>query len=345
MSSTKKTSRPYRLASPSQTKPVAALSDDSLSEQSERVTNKRRPHSAFVAYESPTRQPRFETTPPPPIPPRPPSVYLIEVADDHHPENSFGLSKTLTYVWKNSPKRKGDVDLNKYPKYSVEQVPPITDQRNRSIPISSRHIVLQRGKTDYWQNTKASPDSLLTSSCQKHTGSASNLLSPALETSPSNSVKHRSAPNGHVISVTTTKRRQPSLLNETQNSEWNVEGDGKQVRYSNLQWFSADQLQKDNRPAIKPRTKRKLEQSIASDSATDTGSSTEQQHQSAPAVLQEKKNDDNVHRSNGRHEGTISRMFVESDVRIFIVVEQIFLFIYLTSLSFEVKYCRILCIN
>lgn len=312
MNPTKKTSRPYRLASPVQTKPLAALSDDSLSEASERLTKKPRPHSTFVNYESATRLPRFETTPPP-IPPRPPSVYLIEVTNDrhhHHPENSFGLSKTVTYVWKNSPKRKGEVDLNKYPQYSVEQVPPMNDKHQRSIPISSRHIVLQRGKTDYWQNTKTSPDSLLTSSCQKHTGSASNLLSPPLETSPANSLKHRLNPNGHVISVSTTKRRQPSLLNQSQNTEWNVEGDGKQMRYSNLQWFSAEQLQKDTRPAVKPRTKRKLEQSIASDSATDTGSSTEQHHQSAPAVLQEKI--DRHLLTNGRHEGTISWMFVES---------------------------------
>lgn len=260
------------------------------------MKKKARPHSAFVTYESPTRLPRFEVTPPPP------SVYLIEVTNDQHPENSFGLSKTITYVWKNTPRRPGIEDLNKYPKYSVEQVPPVSDPRRRSIPISSRHIVLQRGKTDYWQNMKTSPDSLLTSSCQKHTGSASNLLSPALETSSPHTPKQQINRQGQVISITTTKRREPSLLNQTQNTEWNVEGDGKQMRYSNLQWYSAEQLQKDNRPAVKPRTKRRQQQqqqeqhlSGMSDSATDTGSSTEQHHQSAPAVLHEKDSSDRMH--------------------------------------------------
>ena len=267
------------------------------------MNKKPRPHSAFVTYESPTRLPRFETTPPPPPPP---SVYLIELTNDQHPENSFGLSKTITYVWKNSPKQTGTEDLNKYPKYSVEQVPPISDHHKRTVPVSSRHIVLQRGKTDYWQNMKTSPDSLLTSSCQKHTGSASNLLSPALETSSHQSPKQQSNRHGNIISVTTTKRREPSLLNQTQNTEWNVEGDGKQMRYSNLQWFSADQLQKDNRPAVKPRAKRRQQQqhqlSGMSDSATDTGSSSEQHHQSAPAVLQEKNDKDPPDRM---HEGMI----------------------------------------
>jgi hypothetical protein len=292
-------SRPYRLASPSQTKTIPSLSDDSLSEQSERLEKKRRPRSAFITYESPPRSSRFESTPPP----TPPSVYLIELKNNnHHPNNAFGLSKTITYVWKSSPKKKGDEDLNRYPKYSVEQVSPIIDQDRRSVPIASRHITLERGKTDYWQNMKTSPDSLLTSSCQKHTGSASNLLLPTLEAKPNDSIKHRALPNGHVISVTTTKRRQPSLLNESQNTQWNVDGDGKQLRYSNLKWHSVDQLQTDHRLISKHRTNRKQQ---TSDSATDTGSSSEQHNQSAPPILQHKSN---VHLTTEIHEGIVNRI-------------------------------------
>jgi hypothetical protein len=305
-------SRPYRLASPSQTKPIPSLSDDSLSERSERLSKKRRPRSAFITYESPPpRSSRFESTPP--AQPIPPSVYLIELKNNNHPNNEFGLSKTITYVWKSSPKKKGDEDLNRYPKYSVEQVPPIIDQDRRSVPTASRHITLQRGKTDYWQNMKTSPDSLLTSSCQKHTGSASNLLSPTLENTPHNSIKRRDHPNGHIISVTTTKRRQPSLLNESQNTQWNIEGDGKQLRYSNLKWYSVDQLQTDHRLIPKQRIKRKQQKQQTSDSTTDTGSSSEQHNQSAPPILQRKSN---VQLTNEIHEGKFIRNIHETTIKL-----------------------------
>ena len=250
-----------------------------------------------MTYET---SPRLESTPPPPPPPpRPASIYLIELTNNNRPSNAFGLSKTVTYVWKSSPKKKGDEDFTKYPKYSVEQVPPMGEPNERTVPVSSRHIILQRGKTDYWQNMKTSPDSLLTSSCQTHTGSASNLLSPTLDNKPTDPIKRRSDPTGHVISITTTKRRQPSLLNQSQNTEWNVEGDGKQLRYSNLKWHSVDQLQKDHRLITKPRIKRK--QAQVSDSTTDTGSSSEQHNRSAPPILQRKSNS---HLINRTHEGT-----------------------------------------
>jgi hypothetical protein len=143
---------------------------------------------------------------------------------------------------------------------------------------------------------KTSPDSILTSSCHKHTGSASNLLSPTLETKQ-NELKRRRNTNGHVISITTTKRRQPSLLNQSQDTQWNIEGDGKQLRYSNLKWYSVDHLQKDNRLISKQRIKRK--QQIL-DNTTDTGSSSDQNNRSAPPILQQKSN---LHLTNEIHPG------------------------------------------
>jgi len=295
----RKKSRPYRLASPSQSNQILPLSDDSLSDKSERFSKKRRPRSAFISYEPTLRSSRFESTPPPQPPQPPPSVYLIELTNNNRPTNSFGLTKTITYVWKSSHKKRREDDLNNYPRYSVEQVPPIVEQDTRSIPVSSRHITLQRGKTDYWENMKTSPDSILTSSCQKHTGSASNLVSPSLETKQ-NELKHRRHSNGHVISITTTKRRQPSLLNQSQNTQWNIEGDGKQLRYSNLKWYSVDHLQKDNHLITKQRIKRKQQQQQLLDSTTDTGSSSDQHNRSAPPILQRTSN---LHLTNEIHSG------------------------------------------
>ncbi|CAF1306271.1 unnamed protein product [Adineta steineri] len=274
-------SRPYRLASPTQTNKLSPLSDDSLSEKGVQTFKKRRPRSAFISCEPPPqRSTRIVSTPSSTAP----SVYLIEVKNNNRPTNSFGLTKTITYVWRNNHQNKKEDDFNKYPRYSVEQVPPMIDNSKRTIPISSRHITLQRGKTDCWQNQRTTSNTILTSTCQNHTGSATNLLPLGTKTQQ-NDVKYRTKPNGHVISVTTTKRQQPSLLNQRQNTRWNIEGNGKQIRYSNLKWYSADQLQKDNRLIIKPRTKRRQQ---ISDSATDTGSSSEPHNQSAPPVLQRK---------------------------------------------------------
>ncbi|UJR26375.1 hypothetical protein I4U23_007708 [Adineta vaga] len=285
-------SRPYKLASPTQSNKLTPLSDDSLSERTSQSYRKRRPRSAFTSYESPQRSSRVDSTSS-----AAPSVYLIEVKNTNRPKNSYGLTKTVTYVWRNNHlQTKKDDDVNNYPKYSVEQVPPIFSENKRSIPVTSRHVTLQRGKTDCWQNNQPTSNSILTSTCQNHTGSASNILSPNFE-SKQNGIQHRPKSSGHVISVTTTKRDQPSLLNERQNTEWNIEGDGKHIRYSNLKWYSADQLQKPNRLIIKPRTKRRHQ---TSDTATDTGSSSDQHNRSAPPILLRKFNTDVI---NEIHEG------------------------------------------
>jgi hypothetical protein len=279
----RKKSRPYRLASPSQiipnkTNTIVSLSDDSLSERSEQFSNEQQSSPPPPPPPRP-RSSRFES------PPLPPSVYLIELTNNNRPTNPFGLTKTITYVWKSTNPKKNEEDFNHYPRYSIEQVPPIIDQDKRLIPISSRHITLQRGKTDYWQNMKTPSDTILTSSCQNHIGSASNLLLPSLETKQNEIRPTRTKSKGQIISVTTTKRCQPSLLNQSQNTQWNIEGDGKQLRYSNLKWYSADQLQKDNR-----RAKRKQQQAQISDSTTDTGSSSEQHNRSAPPILLKESN-------------------------------------------------------
>ncbi|CAF0760463.1 unnamed protein product [Adineta ricciae] len=288
-------SRPYRLASPTQSNKLTPLSDDSLSEKTSQSHRKRRPRSAFTSYESPPRSPRVDSTPS-----ATPSVYLIEVKNSNRPTNSYGLTKTITYVWRNNhhhhQQHRKEGDVNTYPKYSVEQVPPILDDSKRTVPVQSRHVTLQRGKTDCWQNNQITTSSILTSTCQNQTGSASNLLSPILHTKQ-NEPKHRTKSYGHIISITTTKRQQPSLLNERQNTEWNVEGDGKHIRYSNLKWHSADQLQKPERLMIKPRTKRRYQ---TSDSATDTGSHSDQHNRSAPPILQ---HEFDTPVTNEKHEG------------------------------------------
>ncbi|CAF3855285.1 unnamed protein product, partial [Rotaria sordida] len=292
----KKKSRPYRLASPSRTTTITqipSLSDDSLSEKNEPLlfknqyshTNESKKNSSqHLESLSPTSSSTSNKSP---------SVYLIELKNSNRPINSFGLTKTITYVWKSNYPKNSENDLNHYPKYSVEQVPPINDYNKRLIPISSRHILLQRSKIDFWQNMETirttTTDSILTSSCQNHIGSATNLLLPTLD-NQQNDIKQTTSSNGHIISITTTKHRPPSLLNQSQNTQWNIEGNGKQLKYSNLKWYSADQLQKDNYFTTKQRTKRKQQQQHISDSTTDTGSSSEQHNRSAPPILQHQSN-------------------------------------------------------
>lgn len=297
----KKKTRSYKLASPVQPQQAPSISDDSLSEKSENILKKRRPHSSYVSYEAAQYSSPNESLTPPLVPP---SIYLIELKNNNRSANLFGLTKTVTYVWKSHYPKSEEKDFNSYPKYTVEQVPPIIEHNRNPIPVSSRNITLQRGKIDYWQNMRTSPDSMLTSSCQNHTGSASNLLSPSLD-KQKNDIQRTPSSKGHVISITTTKRRQPSLLNQTQNSQWNIEGDGKQLRYSNIKWYSVDHLQKDNRYVTKHRTKRKQlqeEQLHTSDSATDTGSSSEQNTRSAPPIIQ-RTTDINV--INEHHQGMV----------------------------------------
>lgn len=119
-----------------------------------------------------------------------------------------------------------------YSRYSIQYIQPIKNSHKRSIPILSRNITLQRGQIDYWQNCEILSDTILTSSCENSTGSACNLLSlPSTKNSC-----------GHIISITTTKRSQPSLLNKSRNIQWNIEGDGNQIRYSKIQLHSDEEL-------------------------------------------------------------------------------------------------------
>ncbi len=238
----RKKTHSQRLSSPPQV--PSSLSDDSLSEQ-----HQSRPHSTYMStkYVSP-----------------PTSVYLLRLPNQITPTPSFGLTKSSTYTWKNE-----DEDNDYYPHYSIEQVLPNLDDQKRSIPILSRHITLQRGQTDYWENCEISPDTIITSSCENSTGSASHLLSSSPDFKQS---KNRRNSHGHIISITTTKRQQPSLLNKSKKTRWNIESDGKQLRYSKVNWHSDEQLQKHTHSGPKR----------LSDSQTDTGSSNEQKNRSKP---------------------------------------------------------------
>ena len=156
------------------------------------------------------------------------SVYLIEVPN----ENSFGLTKSQVYLWKNTNSN----DENET-NYSIEQIQPNSNCSKRSMTISSRHVILQRGQIDYWQNCDLSADAIITSSCQKSTGSASHLL-------PQTTDNNFDRTTGHIISITTTKRQQPSLLNQAKHIHWNIEHDGKQTRYSRTNdEFKSNQLE------------------------------------------------------------------------------------------------------
>jgi hypothetical protein len=172
--------------------------------------------------------------------------------------NSFGLEKTITDVWKST---NSNEENDYYPRYSTEYTQPIKNTDKNSIPILSRNIILQRGQIDYWQNCETLHDSMITSSCENSTGSASHLLSPSL-----NDIKQHKNSNGHIISITTTKRHQSSLLNKSKNTQWNIKGDGKQLRYSKIKSHSDDQLLSQIKHF------------------TDTGSSSETNHLSIPII-------------------------------------------------------------
>jgi hypothetical protein len=178
--------------------------------------------------------------------------------------NSFGLNKTITNVWKST---NSNEENDYYPRYSTEYTQPIKTTNKHSIPILSRNIILQRGQTDYWQNCETFHDSMITSSCEHSTGSASHLLSS------SNDIKQYTNSNGHIISITTTKRHQPSLLNKTKNIQWNIKGDGKQLRYSKIKSHSDDQLLSQRKYFI------------------DTGSSSETNHLSVPVIIHHHTNE------------------------------------------------------
>jgi hypothetical protein len=253
----RKKSLSHRATSPTQV--VSSLSDDSLSEQLQsKQSHRSRSRSTYIPtnYSSP-----------------PSSVYLRQLSNK---TNSFGLTKTITSVWKNTKPKSDEEENYFYSRCSIERVQPIINNDNRSIPILSRNIILQRGQTDYWQNYEISPDAIITSSCEDSTGSASDLLSPSTNLKQT---KNHMNSNGHIISITTTKRHQPSLLNKSKNIQWNIEGDGKQLRYSRIQWHSDDQFDKRKHSGKKSRTKH------LADSNTDTGSSSEQKNQSVPIIL------------------------------------------------------------
>jgi hypothetical protein len=246
----RKTPRSNRLAPPSQV--LSSLSDDSLSEK---FQSKQSPPCSTVISKN-------DSSPPT-------SVYLVQLKNK---TNSSGLTKTITTVWKNKNSRIEDEEIGFYSRYSIERVQPIITTKKRSIPISSRNIILQRGQTDYWQNCETLPDTILTSSCENSTGSATHLLSPSIDFRQTKTSTHS---NGHIISITTTKRRQQSLLNQSKNIQWNIEGDGKQFRYSKIKWDSDEQLHKHN----------KYQTKHIADSNTDTGLSSEQNNQSVSVVL------------------------------------------------------------
>jgi hypothetical protein len=219
----RKKTRSYRIKSSSQI--VSSLSDDSLSEKFEsKQSRQSRSRSAIIS-------------------PEPSSAYLVRLTDQTNPIISNNLTKTITDVWKNTSSKDDDNDAENdffYSRYSIQYIQPIKNPNKRSVPILSRNVILQRGQIDYWQNCEILSDTILTSSCENSTGSASHLIS-------SSPIKTPTSSNGHIISITTTKRRQPSLLNKSRNIQWNIEGDGKQLRYSKIQLDSNDQLYKNKK--------------------------------------------------------------------------------------------------
>ena len=142
------------------------------------------------------------------------------------PTDTFGLTKTDTSTWEN------ELDENElYPRYSIEGIPSDLINSQRSSAISPRLITLQRGQMDYWENCSAPSERIISSSCDHSIGSASRLVSSSYET-PGNI-------HGQIISISTTKRQQPSLLNQSKNTQWNIEGTGQQIRYSKIQSLSS----------------------------------------------------------------------------------------------------------
>ncbi|CAF1627908.1 unnamed protein product, partial [Adineta ricciae] len=286
----RKKSRSYRVSSPTQV--LSSLSDDSLSEPKQN-----RPLRTQSTYVSTNDQTNHSTPPAP-------SLYLIQLTKKKHPTNSFGLTKTITCVWKNTSTGNDDDDRVTYPRYSIEQVQPIIDEKRPSIPISSRNIVLQCGQIDCWQNFDPLSESILTSSCLNSTGSAFQIISL-----PSDSQQNRTPTNsqGHIISITTTKRCQPSLLSDTKNIQWTVEGDGNHRRYSIVKSHSDDRLHKYQQLLRRYRTQ------YGSDSNTDSGSSSDEKNLSAPPVLHQEhltKTTDHIHEGI-RFQGIKERLLID----------------------------------
>ena len=125
------------------------------------------------------------------------SVYLIELNNQPtNVTNEFGLTKTITYLWKNSS-ISDDQNLC-FPRYSVEQITPRGEEKVRHRRLNFIH--LQRTSTDLWQNNDRSSENRLTSSCQDLTGSASDLFSLS---------------DGRFISISIVKPSPPPFLDKT----------------------------------------------------------------------------------------------------------------------------------
>lgn len=154
------------------------------------------------------------------------------------PTDTFGLTKTDTSTWEN------ELDENElYPRYSIEEIPSNLIHSQRSSAISPRLITLQRGQMDYWENCSASSERMISSSCDHSIGSASHLLSSSYET-PGNT-------HGQIISISTTKRQQASLLNRSKNTQWNIEGNDRYLKIQSLSdRHSFNELNNDFKPVI-----------------------------------------------------------------------------------------------
>ncbi|CAF4469947.1 unnamed protein product, partial [Didymodactylos carnosus] len=272
-----RTSR-YRLESPDND-----LSDDSVSNSSDDINYKRRPRSAYYHNDkSFKRSSEFESTD---KKDNRSSLYLLEL-------NQYGLTKTLVSVWHTPFKTYDDTNLRipTYPQLSIETSPIISTTKNNhhciSIVRSPRNILLQRSRSDYWNNQAIYKSENILPSCQTHTGSASNLLQddPSLSNSPSLS------PHGQIISVTSLKRVEPSFLNKNDYVNWNIESNGrKKLKYpTKSQWFSADNLNKNQQNKKIQRQEKNLMLDKRLNENTDgniTSASDSSVQRSAPPIL------------------------------------------------------------
>lgn len=219
------------------------------------------------------------------------SIYLIQLTNQDEQTNSFGLTKTIPFVWKNSNTNLDNDEAKNYPDCSIEQIPPIFT--NLKTSKKSRSIVLQRGQVDSWQNVECSPDSIITSSCQDSIGSASDLLLSSSLIQQQSKTPQDSL--GNIISITTTvKPLQSSLLNKTKPVQ---QRDGKQFRYSKSKSRSDNQLNKYN------RSRKKYQKGYKTDSYTDSGSSSEPNNELSVSFGQEEE--DNQSNSDKTHEGIL----------------------------------------
>ena len=276
LSSVRKKTCSHRTYSPPQL--LSSLSNDFKiveSKQSYQI----RPHSALALI----NQSHYSSPPHPPPPTLPSSssssICCSQLTNQANQSNSYGLTKTISYVWKNTNKNVHDEGDDHYPCYSIEQIPPLIKHEQRSIPMLSRTITLERSQIDYWQNYESSPDCMITASCQNLTGSASHLF---FSSSSIEQTQTHTDSQGHIISVTTMKRHQPSLLNKSINIRWGVKEDGKLFRYPKAKWHSDHQLHKQHCLKRKYRTEYVINDN---NNDKDRSSSSERNHRSAPLII------------------------------------------------------------